>query len=63
MSRENTQRTGNVGRLTIRGLVVRALPDSDLSKRVEVLETALEALVLELVEVGSLPPDPPTETP
>ncbi len=33
--------TSNVGPLTIRGLVVRASPDSNLERRVETLERAL----------------------
>lgn len=49
----------SVGRLTIRGLEVRALPDASLLARVEALECALEGLVLELVENGSLPPEVP----
>lgn len=50
---------GSVGRLTIRGLEVTAKPDVDLMERVATLERALEGLVLELVEHGSLPAEAP----
>ncbi len=52
-------KSGPVGRVTIKGLEVTAMPDATLLKRVETLERALEGLVLELVEHGSLPAEVP----